>query len=195
MLQSIGSARKLNPSPDPSWGLHLADANIALGELVSTVAAETRAYVGQAARACLPARLRLGAGGLGGLALRRSRGELAGRAGAAGLRRGGRAYRWCVAGGGTVTVVFSRTGGGVARLAFTTARGHRAGGIGAGSPLASLRRRFPHARRQAGGVYRVGTVVFGVRRGRVRFAGVADRALVRRPRLLAAFLRRAGAGR
>jgi hypothetical protein len=37
MLEPIGSSRKLNPSPDPSWGLHLADANIALGDLVSVV--------------------------------------------------------------------------------------------------------------------------------------------------------------
>jgi hypothetical protein len=32
------------PSPDPTWGLHLADANIALGNLVGLVAAQGRAY-------------------------------------------------------------------------------------------------------------------------------------------------------
>ena len=37
MLESIGDARKLNAAPDPSWGLHLADANIALGDLVQVV--------------------------------------------------------------------------------------------------------------------------------------------------------------
>ncbi|HEV2813160.1 MAG TPA: DUF3089 domain-containing protein [Solirubrobacteraceae bacterium] len=37
MLEPVGSSRRLNPSPDPSWGLHLADANIALGELVAIV--------------------------------------------------------------------------------------------------------------------------------------------------------------
>ena len=37
MLEPIGSSRRLNPSPDPSWGLHLADANIALGDLVALV--------------------------------------------------------------------------------------------------------------------------------------------------------------
>jgi hypothetical protein len=37
MLEPIGDARKLNPAPDPSWGLHLADANIALGDLVAVV--------------------------------------------------------------------------------------------------------------------------------------------------------------
>jgi hypothetical protein len=45
MLESIGSARKLNPSPDPSWGLHLADVNIALGELVGVVGKEAQAVV------------------------------------------------------------------------------------------------------------------------------------------------------
>ncbi|MDQ4125593.1 MAG: DUF3089 domain-containing protein, partial [Actinomycetota bacterium] len=37
MLEPIGSSRRLNPSPDPSWGLHLADGNIALGDLVALV--------------------------------------------------------------------------------------------------------------------------------------------------------------
>jgi hypothetical protein len=37
MLEPIGDARKLNAAPDPSWGLHLADANIALGDLVRVV--------------------------------------------------------------------------------------------------------------------------------------------------------------
>lgn len=37
MLEPIGSSRRLNPSPDPSWGLHLADGNIALGDLVAHV--------------------------------------------------------------------------------------------------------------------------------------------------------------
>jgi hypothetical protein len=37
MLEPIGSSRKMNPSPEPSWGLHLADGNIALGDLVALV--------------------------------------------------------------------------------------------------------------------------------------------------------------
>jgi GH25 family lysozyme M1 (1,4-beta-N-acetylmuramidase) len=43
-IQSIGSAQRLNPSPDPSWGLHLADVNIALGDLVEVVHRQKRAY-------------------------------------------------------------------------------------------------------------------------------------------------------
>jgi hypothetical protein len=49
LIEPIGSARRLNPSPDPTWGLHLADANIALGNLVPAVQQQVAAY-GQTAR-------------------------------------------------------------------------------------------------------------------------------------------------
>lgn len=42
-------APKPSPSPDPTWGLHLMDANIALGNLVELVRAEARAYARRAA--------------------------------------------------------------------------------------------------------------------------------------------------
>jgi hypothetical protein len=45
MLQSIGAARKLNPAPDPSWGLHITDANIALGEEVAIARRAGARYV------------------------------------------------------------------------------------------------------------------------------------------------------
>jgi Protein of unknown function (DUF3089) len=38
------TAQVPKPSPDPTWGLHLLDANIGLGNLVSLVASETKAY-------------------------------------------------------------------------------------------------------------------------------------------------------
>ena len=44
MLEPIGNARRMNPSPDPSWGLHLADGNIALGELVRVTGTKIAAY-------------------------------------------------------------------------------------------------------------------------------------------------------
>ena len=44
MLAPIDGARTLNPSPTPDWGLHLADGNIALGDTVSVVARQARAY-------------------------------------------------------------------------------------------------------------------------------------------------------
>jgi Protein of unknown function (DUF3089) len=45
MLRPIGNARKLNPSPDDTWGLHLADVNIGLGDLMDVVPAQTRAFI------------------------------------------------------------------------------------------------------------------------------------------------------
>jgi hypothetical protein len=77
MIEPIGNARKLNPAPDPSWGLHLADGNIALGDLVvGQVEKQARAY-GEAAkprlrvtasyargrRRCVRGNLRLGIAG------------------------------------------------------------------------------------------------------------------------------------
>ena len=41
----VGGAQTPHPSPDGTWGLHLLDANIALGNLVRLVATETEAYV------------------------------------------------------------------------------------------------------------------------------------------------------
>ncbi len=37
-------APHLSAIPDPTWGLHLADANIALGNLTGMVRSETKAY-------------------------------------------------------------------------------------------------------------------------------------------------------
>jgi hypothetical protein len=44
-IKPVGSARHLNPAPDPSWGLHLSDANIALGNLVEVVDSQSRAWL------------------------------------------------------------------------------------------------------------------------------------------------------
>jgi hypothetical protein len=43
-IAPVGGAPTLHPSPDPSWGLHLVDANIALGNLVALVHTEATAY-------------------------------------------------------------------------------------------------------------------------------------------------------
>jgi hypothetical protein len=44
-IEPVADARTLHPSPDATWGLHLADVNIALGELVEIVHRQKRAYV------------------------------------------------------------------------------------------------------------------------------------------------------
>lgn len=46
MISPVGGARTLNASPEPGWGLHLADVNIALGHLLRVVRRQTRAYLG-----------------------------------------------------------------------------------------------------------------------------------------------------
>jgi hypothetical protein len=43
-ITPLAGAPALRPSPDPSWGLHLADANIALGNLVDLVRTQAKAY-------------------------------------------------------------------------------------------------------------------------------------------------------
>jgi hypothetical protein len=40
MLSPVGAARKLDPSPDATWGTHLVDLNVALGDLTAIVGAE-----------------------------------------------------------------------------------------------------------------------------------------------------------
>ena len=45
MTYPVGSARHLNPSPDPSWGLHLADVNLVLGNLIETVETQEATYL------------------------------------------------------------------------------------------------------------------------------------------------------
>jgi hypothetical protein len=45
MLSPIAGARQLHPSPTASWGLHLVDANIGLGNLVDLVKSQEEAYI------------------------------------------------------------------------------------------------------------------------------------------------------
>jgi len=50
-VRSQNGTPTLRPSPDPTWGLHLIDANIAQGELVDLVRAEAARYAVRRARA------------------------------------------------------------------------------------------------------------------------------------------------
>jgi hypothetical protein len=45
MLSPVGAARKLSPSPDATWGTHLVDINIALGNLMAIVGAQSQAWL------------------------------------------------------------------------------------------------------------------------------------------------------
>ncbi len=44
-IRSLGGAPVFRPSPTPQWGLHLVDANIALGQLVSVVHSQGAAWL------------------------------------------------------------------------------------------------------------------------------------------------------
>ena len=166
MIEEIGSARRLNPSPDAGWGLHLADVNIALGELVQVVAAQEGAFLADPPPDCLPRRGRARGKRLGRLRLGRTRRALIAAARAEPERRRARVMTWCVTGlRGRVGAAFSPRGRAV--LLAARAPGYRLRRTGG-------RRSFVMARR----------------RGR-RIVGVASPRLLDRPRLLRRLARRA----
>ena len=45
MIDPVAEAKQLRPSPDDTWGLHLIDANIALGNLVTVARNQIKAYL------------------------------------------------------------------------------------------------------------------------------------------------------
>jgi hypothetical protein len=45
MISPVEGARRLEPSPDDTWGVHLVDVNIALGNLTAVVGAQERAWL------------------------------------------------------------------------------------------------------------------------------------------------------
>ena len=44
-IKAMGGAKTPKPSPTPEWGLHLLDANVALGNLIAIVKFEAAAFV------------------------------------------------------------------------------------------------------------------------------------------------------
>ena len=148
-----------------------------------------------APRACLSRRSPIGRGRIGRIRLGLTRTRLASRIGPS--RRGRYVTRWCVRRSrGRVSAVFaSRSRRARARVVVTTARGHGNRRVRPGSSVRRLRRAYPRLRRVTRRVYRANPSsprIFGVRRGRVRFVGVAPRKLIRSPRSLRRALARAG---
>src|SRR3954471_15248571 len=45
MIAPVADARKLTPSPDATWGVHLVDLNIALGNLMTVTGEQTRTWL------------------------------------------------------------------------------------------------------------------------------------------------------
>jgi hypothetical protein len=54
-ITALDGAQTATPSPDPTWGLHLLDANIELGNLVSVVHSEANAYAARPSAPLAPA--------------------------------------------------------------------------------------------------------------------------------------------
>jgi hypothetical protein len=144
---------------------------------------------------CFAKSLKVGTRAIGRLELGSTRSAAGKRLGPPGRTARG-VLRYCVKGGGSVLLAFtssSRVG-----FAATTAKGHKRAGIGRGSTLKSLRRKFPKLRTVLPGVYRVAGsakanrhLLFGVRSGKVTFVAVADSKLIAKPKTLRTQLRRA----
>lgn len=138
-------------------------------------------------RRCLAQSLRVRGNRVGPVRIGHSREAIASSAGPA-TRSGARSLRYCVRGGGRVLVALSDRGR--AGLIATTARGHRVRGVRRGSSLRALRRAYPRARRVDARNWQSGRIVFGVKRGRVRFVAAVERRVIGDPRLLRRYLRR-----
>ena len=154
-----------------------------------------RARCAQPPRRCLSRRSPIGRRNIGRLSVGRTRAQLARRI--APVKRAPRLYRFCVRGASRrVTAVFGgRAAASRSRLVVTTARHHGNRRVRPGSSTRALRRAFPGLRRVTRGVYRASRRnprLFGVRRGRVTFIGVADARLLRDPGGLRRLVRRAG---
>jgi hypothetical protein len=152
---------------------------------------------GGGGRDCLGRRSPIGPRNVGRVRLGYSRPRMLRRVRPDPVSRTAYAYRWCVKrSSGRVTAVFSRRlARGRARLVTTTAPRHRLRSVHRGSGVGRLLRRFPGARRLSSGIFSAGPRsrrIFGIRRGKVRFVGVADARLLRNRRELARYLRRAG---
>ena len=103
-----------------------------------------------------------------------------------------RALRFCVDGAGERAVRAAHAKGGEVRLVRTNAPEHRSRGIGAGSPVGELVRRYRRTRSLGRGLRRASPrshIVFGTRRGNVRFVAIADSELLSSPRALRRYLR------
>ncbi len=143
---------------------------------------------------CLPRRMRIGKTRIGPIRLGMSKRTLLRRV-AAPVRRGRRAYRWCIDGsrGKKVSATFDRRGR--VTLVTSTSRQQSSRRVRPGSRARSLRRAFRRRKALIRGVVRGHNrtrLLFGVRRGRVAYVGVSSRGLLKSGRSLKRHLRYAG---
>jgi hypothetical protein len=139
--------------------------------------------VGGSSPICLSRRARITRRGVGRVRLGATRRALR-RLPAAPTQRSAARWRWCTAGGGQLSAVFSSRKR-RARVAFvaTTAPGHRTRGVHPDSGRRALARAYPKRVRLTRGLYlssRRGNALIGVQRGRVSFVAVAGKRVLRR---------------
>jgi hypothetical protein len=157
----------------------------------NTEIGQARIEAGRPGPACVPAGLGAATEEIGSAALRNSRRTILGLYGTPSLR-GPRTWRYCVTGGGQLVLQYATQGG--AALIGSSAPGYRRRGIGVGSTVASITRRFGAAAVQTIGrrvLLANGSVVFVVAGGRVQAVAIATPALLARPRSLARAVKRA----
>ncbi len=144
---------------------------------------------------CMPRRRNVQPRRIGSLRLQMPRESFAKRFGPPGRTTRG-LLRYCVTGGGKMSVSFSKSGR--VQLAVTTSKNYARLRVRRGSSVKTLKRRFgrrvrtvgPGVRRIAGGSSR--QVIFGIRRNRISFVGVANHGVIKNRRELRRLLRRAG---
>jgi hypothetical protein len=104
-------------------------------------------------------------------------------------------WRYCVAGGGLLAVVFPRHGG--ASMIATTGRGYRLDGVGPGASLTSVQRRLASAGLQTVGRHLLVTPtgqLFIIHAGRVTAVALVRRSVLAKPGALQAAVRLAALG-
>jgi hypothetical protein len=138
-----------------------------------TELAQVRIMASRSGPACLPSALATGGSSIGGLALGAGPRSLLGLLGVPGYR-GRILWTYCVASGGQVQAVFTRAGS--VELVLSTASGYRLRGIGPGTALATIERRYGRRALRAVGrriLVTSGGGVFVVDAGRVVAVGLA----------------------
>ncbi|HWC85607.1 MAG TPA: hypothetical protein VG388_03645 [Solirubrobacteraceae bacterium] len=104
-----------------------------------TELAQVRVMAGRSGPACLAPALATGGASIGGLHLDAVRPSILALVGVPGYR-GRWLWTYCVTGGGSVDAVFTHRG--PVSLVISTAAGYRVRGVGPGTPVATLRRRY-----------------------------------------------------
>jgi hypothetical protein len=187
---AVGGSRmlaELLPSQALPAGTNRLEIDLGPG----TELAQVSIAAGRSGPACLAAGLATGGGSIGGVTLGAGPRSILGLLGVPSVRAR-RVWRYCVTGGGEVAAVFARRGG--VSLIASTAAGYRPRGIGVGSSVAGLERRYGRSALRPVGrglLVSAGGTVFIVRAGHVAAVGVAAPALLAHPRSLRSAVRRA----